>query len=112
MGANDALIRAVIARVGDKWTLRVIASLREHGETRFTRLKEHVEGISQRLLTKTLRDLEQLGLVARRTHAIVPPRVDYTLTPLGESLATAVTQVCRWVDEHAAELTGRRDPGA
>jgi DNA-binding HxlR family transcriptional regulator len=93
----EAMVREVLDRVADKWTLLVIFALEEHGEMRFTRLLEAVGGVSQKMLTKTLRQLERDGLVIRRVHATVPPRVDYRLTPMGESLGEAVCGVWEWV---------------
>lgn len=84
---HEALVRTLVARIGDKWTLRVIGALREHGELRFSQLQARVDGISHRLLTKTLRDLENYRLVTRHAHAVVPPRVHYRLTTLGVGLA-------------------------
>jgi DNA-binding HxlR family transcriptional regulator len=82
---KEALVREILERVADKWTLLVIDALDGGKEMRFTRLQERVGGVSQKMLTKTLRQLERDGLVARRVHATVPPRVDYRLTPLGAS---------------------------
>jgi DNA-binding HxlR family transcriptional regulator len=78
------LVRDILERVADKWTLLVIDALDGRREVRFSRLRERIGGISQKMLTKTLRQLERDGLVKRRIHAEVPPRVDYKLTPLGE----------------------------
>ena len=93
---EDALVREVLERVADKWTLLVIFAL-EDGEMRFTELMKAVGGVSQKMLTKTLRQLERDGLVTRYVHATVPPRVDYKLTPRGESLGEAVCGVYEWV---------------
>ena len=85
------------------------AALEREEDTRFTRLQERIGGVSQKMLTKTLRQLERDGLVTRRVHATVPPRVDYTLTPLGESLGEAVCGMWMWVEKHAdAVETARR----
>jgi len=106
--ATEALVRETLARVADKWTLVVIDMLAEKGELRFSRLREHVGGVSQKMLTKTLRQLERDGLVTRRVHAVVPPRVDYKLTALGESLGESVCAVWLWVEAHAAEVERAR----
>jgi DNA-binding HxlR family transcriptional regulator len=106
--ATEALVRETLARVADKWTLVVIDMLAEKGEQRFSRLREHVGGVSQKMLTKTLRQLERDGLVTRRVHAVVPPRVDYKLTALGESLGESVCAVWLWVEAHAAEVERAR----
>src|SRR5437667_1845852 len=81
---QQVLVRQILERVADKWTLLVIDAL-EQGEMRFSRLREKVGEVSQKMLTKTLRQLERDGLVTRRVYAEVPPRVDYRLTPLGHS---------------------------
>lgn len=101
-------MRELLARVGDKWTLLVIEALSEGGELRFSRLQRAVGGISQKMLTKTLRELERDGLVARRVHAVVPARVDYRLTALGESLGESVCGVWLWVEKHLATVERSR----
>jgi DNA-binding HxlR family transcriptional regulator len=104
---KEALTREILVRVADKWTLLVIFALDE-GEMRFSRLREKVEGVSQKMLTKTLRQLERDGLVTRRVHAVVPPRVDYRLTPLGESLGESVCGVWLWVEAHLDDVERSR----
>lgn len=105
---KEALARQVLERVADKWTLLVIDALENGGEMRFSRLRERIGGVSQKMLTKTLRQLERDGLVTRRVHPVVPPRVDYRLTPLGESLGEAVCGVWLWVDAHLEEVERHR----
>jgi DNA-binding HxlR family transcriptional regulator len=105
---KEALVRELLGRVGDKWTLLVIEALAEEGELRFSRLRERVGGISQKMLTKTLRQLERDGLLVRRVHAVVPPRVDYRLTALGESLGESVCGVWLWVERHLAAVERSR----
>jgi DNA-binding HxlR family transcriptional regulator len=97
---REALVREMLGRVGDKWTLLVIEELGSGGETRFTRLRDRIGGVSQKMLSKTLRALERDGLVTRKVHPVVPPRVDYRLTPLGEALGEAVCGIWTWVEEH------------
>ena len=104
---KEALVREILGRVADKWTLLVIEALSE-GEMRFSRLREQIGGVSQKMLTKTLRQLERDGLVTRRVHPVVPPRVDYRLTPLGESLGEAVCGVWLWVEAHMEEVERSR----
>lgn len=106
--ATERLVHEILARVADKWTLLVIDALDGQGETRFTQLFARVPGVSQKMLTKTLRQLERDGLVVRRVHAEVPPRVDYRLTPLGESLGAALCGVWLWVEAHHAEVEQAR----
>lgn len=105
---KEALVRELLGRVGGKWTLLVIEALSDGGELRFSRLQAAVGGISQKMLTKTLRQLERDGLVARRVHAVVPPRVDYRLTALGESLGESVCGVWLWVERHLGAVERSR----
>jgi DNA-binding HxlR family transcriptional regulator len=97
---KDALVHEILGRVADKWTLLVLDVLDENGVVRFTELRRHVPGISQKMLTKTLRQMERDGLVTRRIHPVVPPHVDYELTRLGKSLGEAVCSIWKWVDRH------------
>ncbi len=105
---KEALVRELLGRVGDKWTLLVIEALSDQGQLRFSRLRERVGGISQKMLTKTLRQLERDGLVARHVHAVVPPRVDYRLTALGDSLGESVCGVWLWVERHLGAVERSR----
>ncbi|WP_309671661.1 helix-turn-helix domain-containing protein [Gemmatimonas sp.] len=105
---NDELVRELLSRIADKWTLLVIEAL-EHGEpVRFSRLRESVGGVSQKMLTKTLRQLERDGLVIRRVHPVIPPHVDYQLTELGRSLGEAVCGIWIWVEANAAAVDKAR----
>jgi DNA-binding HxlR family transcriptional regulator len=102
------LVRDVLARVGDKWTLLTITVLAS-GPLRFTALHEQVAGISQRMLSQTLRALTRDGLVTRSAFAEVPPRVEYALTPLGRSLSEAVDGLVHWVRAHQSDIVHNRD---
>ena len=93
-GAGRA-IREVLDRVGDKWSLLLIATLRGD-RLRFSELLRHIPGISQRMLTLTLRQLERDGLVTRTVHAEVPPRVEYELTERGETLIPIARTIGDW----------------
>ncbi|GAA4479626.1 helix-turn-helix domain-containing protein [Microbacterium panaciterrae] len=89
------MIRDVLDRVGDKWSLLVVATL--DGDTmRFSELLRHIPGISQRMLTLTLRQLERDGLVTRTAFAEVPPRVEYALTALGRTFVDIAHTIARW----------------
>ncbi|WP_327129346.1 winged helix-turn-helix transcriptional regulator [Streptomyces sp. NBC_01727] len=101
------LVRDVLARVGDKWTVLVVTALAP-GPLRFTALHEEVAGVSQRMLSQTLRLLTRDGLVTRTPYAEVPPRVEYALTPLGRSLSDAVDGIVQWVREHQVEVIQSR----
>lgn len=95
---------SVIARVADKWTMCVLEVLNQNGTLRFTRIAALVGGISQRMLTKTLRQMEQDGFVIRTVHPEVPPKVEYELTELGSSLCAAFCGVWTWAEKHYAEM--------
>ena len=99
--------RDVLGHVADKWTVLVLAILTE-GTTRFNGLRRRVDGITQKMLTRTLRDLEKNGFVSRRIYAEVPPRVEYTLTPLGHSLVKVLETVRDWADRHAGDVVAAR----
>lgn len=103
-------IRRVLDRIGDKWSLLVIGVLAT-GPLRYTDLNRQVPGISQRMLTLTLRQLQNDGLVARSAHAEVPPRVEYALTPLGSGLLDSVTNLVQWASDHHAAIRQHRTAG-
>lgn len=94
----DALVYELIGAVADKWTMLLLETLDEGGEMRFTQISRAIPGISQKMLTQTLRRMERDGFVTRTVHAVVPPRVDYRLTPLGESLGEAFCGVWHWAE--------------
>ncbi|MFI6514587.1 winged helix-turn-helix transcriptional regulator [Spirillospora sp. NPDC050679] len=100
-------VRQILDRVADKWSLLVIALLEERS-LRFTELKRLIDGISQRMLTRTLRHLERDGLVERTVHPVVPPRVDYALTPLGASLHATIKALVTWTEDHQMEIAAAR----
>jgi DNA-binding HxlR family transcriptional regulator len=101
----ESLVHELIGRVADKWTMVILEVLAEHGEMRFTRLGEKVAGISQKMLTKTVRQMERDGLLTRTIHPVIPPRVDYKLTELGLSLGAAFCGVWLWAEKHLEEVT-------
>lgn len=105
----DALVREIIARVADKWTMLILETLEEHGTLRFSQLSKHLGDISQKMLTKTLRQMECDGLVARTVYAEVPPRVEYALTELGRSLGAAFCGVWLWAEAHYDEVVAARN---
>lgn len=104
----EAMVREIIERVADKWTMLVLEVLEEHGVVRFTRLGELVGGVSQKMLTKTVRQMERDGLVTRTVHPVIPPRVEYELTELGRSLSEAFCGVWVWVERHRGEIERSR----
>lgn len=101
-------IRDLLDRLADKWSLLVIEMLGD-GTRRFTELHRNIDEISQRMLTLTLRHLERDGLVTRTVHPVVPPRVDYELTDLGQSLLDAIEPLVRWTRSHRSEVAAARD---
>lgn len=103
----DCRPREVVDRIGDKWSLLVIGLLGD-GTRRFGELRRSIGGISQRMLTVTLRGLERDGLVTREVHATVPPRVDYTLTPMGRGLLDTVRSLLDWAERHLHEIDTAR----
>lgn len=105
----DGIVLDVIGRVADKWTMLVLEVLAQHGVQRFTRIGQRVGNISQRMLTKTLRQMEQDGFVTRTVYPEVPPRVEYQLTELGESLCAAFCGVWTWAENHQVELKALRE---
>jgi DNA-binding HxlR family transcriptional regulator len=96
-------VRSVLGRIGDKWAIYVVDRLGD-GPRRFSELLRGIDGITARMLTVTLRGLERDGLLTRTVHAAVPPRVDYALTPLGETLHTAIGQLVIWADFHLPQI--------
>jgi DNA-binding HxlR family transcriptional regulator len=104
---NCRAVASVLARVGDKWSVLVIMMLID-GPMRFNALKRKIGGISQRMLTLTLRGLERDGLVTRTIFPTIPPRVDYELTDLGRGLARPVQALGRWAFEHLPAIEGAR----
>src|SRR5262249_16132319 len=98
---------SVLSRVGDKWTVLVIMLL-AGGPRRFNELKRMIGGISQRMLTLTLRGLERDGLVTRTVFPTIPPRVDYELTDLGRGLRKPVEELGKWASEHQAQIEAAR----
>ncbi len=99
--------RQVLDRIADKWTVLVVRRL-SGGTLRFAELRRSIDGISQKVLTSTLRALERDGLVTRRIYASVPPRVEYTLTPLGRSLCDLFAGICRWAEANIEQVEASR----
>ena len=104
----EALVREIIGRVADKWTMLAIETLAEHGRLRFTELGRRIGDISQKMLTKTVRQMECDGLVSRTVHPVIPPRVEYELTALGLSLGYAFCGVWTWAGEHREAIEQAR----
>ena len=98
----------MLARMGDKWTIMTITMLVQRPR-RFNELKRMIGGISQQMLTRTLRSLEGDGLVSRKVYPSVPPQVEYSLTPLGQSLALPLIELSTWVLENMDAIQSHRE---
>lgn len=101
------MIRDVLDRIADKWSLLVIATL-QAGRLRFSELQAHIPGVSQRMLTLTLRHLERDGLISRTVYAEVPPRVEYELTETGRTLIAPSTAFAEWAIAHHGDIEASR----
>jgi DNA-binding HxlR family transcriptional regulator len=99
--------REVLQRVGDKWSVLAIDLLGQ-GTMRFTELHRAIDGITARMLTVTLRGLERDGIVTRTIHPVIPPRVEYALTPMGRTLLDTIGQLVGWTDTHLPEIQAAR----
>jgi DNA-binding HxlR family transcriptional regulator len=105
---RDCPSRRLLDRIGDRWTVLVVGAL-DHGPRRFTEIAAEVEGISQKMLTQTLRSLERDGFVSRTAFAVVPPHVEYELTELGRMLQEPLQALERWAIDHMDAVTERQD---
>ena len=106
-GPMTCRAREVLQRVGDKWSVLVIDLLGQETK-RFTELHRAIDGITARMLTVTLRGLERDGIVTRTIHPVIPPRVEYTLTPMGQTLLCTIGQLVAWTDAHLPEIEAAR----
>jgi len=104
---ESAEVRQILSRVGDKWSILVIALL-DRGTRRFSELRREIDGISQRMLTLTLRQLERDGLVRRTVYPVVPPKVVYELTDLGGTLLRSIQSIVNWAVDHRREVAAAR----
>ncbi|HIG24263.1 MAG TPA: transcriptional regulator [Acidimicrobiia bacterium] len=108
LAPNDCPVRDVLNRIGDKWSVLVLHLLTSQTK-RFTELRNDIAGISQRMLTVTLRGLERDGLVTRTVYPIVPPRVDYALTDLGLSLSKTINNLVNWAEHNRHLIDNARN---
>jgi DNA-binding HxlR family transcriptional regulator len=104
----EALVDEIIGRVADKWTMVVLEALEQRGTMRFTELSHEIPEISQKMLTKTVRQMERDGLVSRKVYAVIPPKVEYTLTDLGRGLNEAFCGVWIWAETNYAKIQEAR----
>ncbi len=108
LAPDDCPVRDVLNRIGDKWSVLVLHLLSVQTR-RFTELKNEIDGISQRMLTVTLRGLERDGLVSRTVYPVVPPRVDYALTDLGQSLSATINNLVGWAERSRPLIDNARN---
>jgi DNA-binding HxlR family transcriptional regulator len=106
--ASDCPTRQVLDRIGDKWTTLIIGLLGDEAK-RFSELQRGIQGISHKMLTQTLRNLERDGLVTRTVYAEIPPRVEYRLTPLGKTLFELITAIIRWSEDHIDQVSAAQE---
>ena len=99
---DDGLKRDVLAHAGNRWSLGIVHALGVSGTLRHAELARRLGGVTQRMLTRSLRQLERDGLIVRRDHGAVPPRVDYTLTPLGQGLLVGMMPLWTWIIDNAS----------
>ena len=104
----EKLVVDLIGRVADKWTMIILEVLVEHGELRFTQLSRLVTGISQKMLTQTVRQMERDGLLKRKVHPVVPPKVEYKITELGLTLSAAFCGVWMWASDNLQKVDRAR----
>ncbi len=105
----DCPVRNVLSRIGDKWSLLVLYTLQECGTMRFKELQREIPDISQKMLTTTLRTLEEDGLISREVYAVVPPKVEYTLTSRANTLLPHVNSLIGWASENMSAIVGERE---
>lgn len=102
-------VRDIIDRIGDKWSIHTIILLGTRKVLRFNELKKQIDGISQRMLTVTLRSLEEDGFITRKVYAEVPPKVEYALTDLGRSLLVQLKSLSQWASENLEHVASSRE---
>lgn len=100
----EHLSHDLIGQIADKWTMIVFEALGEHGTMRFSELRKAVPGISQKMLTQTLRQMERIGIISRTVFPVIPPRVEYCATDLGRSLGPAICNLWTWVEQNAQTM--------
>jgi DNA-binding HxlR family transcriptional regulator len=108
MAADACTVRQVLDRVGGKWSIGVLVQASRR-PVRFTELERAIEGISRRMLTLTLRNLERDGLLTRTVYPTVPPKVEYTATPMARELYDSLVTLTTWAERHRAEIAAARD---
>ncbi len=107
VSSNCVAMGEVLNRIGDKWSVMIVGALHD-GPVRFNEIRRRIDGISQRMLTRTLRNLERDGVVARTHYPEIPPRVEYELTPLGQTLLPVIESLWNWSVEHYSDIEKAR----
>jgi DNA-binding HxlR family transcriptional regulator len=105
---RDCPTRRLLDRIGDQWTVLIVGAL-TGGPLRFTEIGRRVDGISQKVLTQTLRSLVRDGILTRTAYAVIPPKVEYELTSLGRNLSEPLEMLDRWARQHMASVQDARD---
>jgi len=105
---DDCPVKDVLNRVGDKWSMLTVIMLSDHGTLRFNELHQLIDGISQKMLTVTLKTLEADGLLSRKMYPQIPPKVEYTLTELGKSLVPPLMHLYDWANTHMPKIKASR----
>ena len=100
----EILVREYLARAADRWTMQILDTLEQSGVQRFSELKASITGVSSKMLTKTLSQMERDGLITRKAFAEIPPRVEYQLTDLGLGLGTALCGVWIWIETNVVKV--------
>lgn len=104
----DCPTQRVLETIADKWSVIIIYALSQQETRRYSELQRLIGGISQKMLTQTLRKLERDGLVERHVYPVVPPKVEYALTPVGETLTELLKAICNWAEVHLDEIETAR----
>lgn len=107
-GRENAPITDVLSRLGDKWSMCTVITLADHGILRFNELHQMIEPISQKMLTVTLKTLEADGLVTRKMYPEIPPKVEYSLTPLGKTLVPHLMTLYDWANDNMPAIKASR----
>lgn len=105
---KNCLSRQVLDLIADKWTAIIIYRLSQ-GTKRYSELQREIGGVSQKMLTQTLRSLERDGIVKRKVYPVIPPMVEYSLTPLGETLIKPICSLCEWAETHIPQVEVARN---
>src|SRR5436309_339707 len=107
MNEDQVRVHEILGRIANRWTALTVQAL-AGGTRRYSEVRRELGSVSHKMLTQTLRGLERDGIVARTVHPVVPPKVEYALTPLGQSLIEPLVMICEWTEQHRAEIEAAR----